>query len=244
MRSARLPVSGSIRPILRAATVCLTAFVALGPARGAEVTFAFEGEVVTVGDLLIPAGFAVGEPIEGWYAFDSELPDFEPSDPTAGRYAPLAGMFFSIGLTGDPYLGVIGSGTSDIVVYDDVPDSPILDRYIVTLRDPDGDPVEGMAPSSFALQLTDPTATAFASDALPLDPPPLSDFTVENTNTSFITLNFGIAPGTAAQVRGRVTSLTRMPEPTTASAGLAAAGVLGGALALRRRARSRSASPR
>jgi hypothetical protein len=88
---------------------------------------------------------------------------------------------------------------------------------------------------SMVLALTDnATATALASDALPLTPPNLADFNIALLNLAFIdSANPGSVASVNAQITSLRTSVVAIPEPGAILLFLAGLAALG--LALRRR---------
>lgn len=191
------------------------------------MAFEFEAHVSEVASELTGT-FSIGQSIFGRYAFDSEAVDTVSSN-DIGAYA-YDGFTFSI----DSYTG--SSSVGQIQVSDDVA-SGAFDFYRVqNLRVPGGilaDAIGAWTPIELSLQLTDSTATAFDTDALPLNPPDMADF----PDFRGFRLSFAENPdaGPVVSLRGTITSLSfsHVPEPSTGW--LLAAGLAG--LVARRRHR-------
>jgi hypothetical protein len=113
---------------------------------------------------------------------------------------------------------------NDIAVHDGPPHN---DTYIFNSEYPTALPVAGLDILNFHIALIDTDATGFMSDALPLTPLDLSEFSDQMSGVIFYDdpLNRGM--------NFQVTSLTLVPEPTTLA--LAMIGLL--CIACRRRKR-------
>jgi hypothetical protein len=124
------------------------------PVHAAPATFFFTGhvnsEAINGCGVLVNCGV-----VTGTYTFDSAAPDQNP-DPTEGLYV-VTGITFSI--DGVPFFS---SATGFI----NVANFPAVDQYGLLAT---GIAANG-SPATLSILLTDPTATAFSSDALPQSP--------------------------------------------------------------------------
>ena len=236
---ARECLPGGHRP-RRTLTALACAFASVGIASSASavpITFAFTGEVVALSNEAVDGPIAIGDPISGQFSFESSAANTS-TDPEQGAYASLLRVSFSFGVYSNGYDEPPQRITTVVVANDRAIGIPsnVRDSYLVQTQGRPGGPLlNGLELREFHFQLTDPTATAFDSLDQPLTPPPLDAFTVEDVGTSFITVGFASAGRPFSQVRGRVTSLTLVPEPGSGT--LLALGLLAAA---RRR---RTASP-
>ncbi len=194
----------------------IIAVSALGCAQASVVTFNFSGIVNGLPPEL-GANAAIGDVVSGRYSFETTTPD-SAADPQTGLYFN-AGTSFVMTVGAFTYT----SNAVDIVVSN----LAGVDIYRVTGSNVIGAPTNaGYTPSFFTLDLTDNiSASALTSDALPLTPPNLSAF-----NINQLTLTFLPPAGVQAPASGtaRLTGLTLgdTPVPTPGIAILLAAGLL------------------
>ena len=131
----------------------LLLFIAI-PAFATPVTFFFTGRVVS--DAINGCGGLVNcGVVTGTYTFDTATPDLNP-DPTEGLYA-VTNVTFSI--DGVPFF-------SSAAGFINVANFPGVDQYGLLAM---GIAANG-SPATLSILLTDPTGTAFSSDALPSNP--------------------------------------------------------------------------
>lgn len=184
------------------------------------VTYTFTGEVSLV-DAGIASEFSVGEAVTGTYTFESTTPDSDGSA-NIGSYLNAV-TAFSANIGGDYPITLDNS--SEIRVRNNNPN----DSYSVDITDPMAATVNGLDLSLFSIFVSDPDATVFASDALPVTLPELSEFETV-LNVSFFT-DGGSAP--LEELNFRLTLLQEIPEPS--SVALAAFTLTGLALTVRQR---------
>ncbi|WHZ21588.1 MAG: hypothetical protein OJF47_000700 [Nitrospira sp.] len=177
----------------------------MAPDRGhaAQVPFSFSGSVGNVlGGVFTPQGFGADGfttslPMSGGVTYNTLAIDKNVSS-TIGRYNNAVSDFsVSVGT----YVASFAPGTSFISVTNNAPGAG-SDIYTLRVNGLFGSTVNGFTPTSFQLELTDPSGTAFSSDALP-GPPSLSSFA-----TSQFRLIFGSASN---RVQGALTSLVPLP---------------------------------
>ena len=190
-------------------------FLVLGQAvtaQAAPITFEFSGSVTSVPSEL-GGTFSTGDALTGSYTFESSASDLTPLSTSQGVYdSPSGGMQVTIGTSTASSTGLrIG-----------VLDNSIgLDAYQFVSRVGFSHTLSGASVSGFDLEqlsftLLDDTQTALNSDALPLMPPNLSDF-----STSVFSLGFREASTQSLKfVNGNLTSITvpttkPVPEPST-----------------------------
>ena len=172
-------------------------------ASGVPITFYYSGLVTRVDDPhgLLDGSIVAGVPFSGSYTFESTMVDEEPNDPTYGWYRlpapPSSAMVTSIGnytFVGPSY---------EMTVDNNLPGGK--DWFGMRTGEFQS---EGFAIGGMFISVTNMDGTAFASDALPLTPPPLE---------RFVYPELGLWGGTATigtfGVFGSLSSLT--PEPQT-----------------------------
>jgi hypothetical protein len=189
-------------------SMLLWASIAVTPANAAPIpfTFTFTGEVTAVGAQLGTSTFNIGDTASGSYTFDSTTADSVKGE-TIGRYnGTISGLTLNIG----SYTATLGAGSNFI----EVRNQPTLDSY--TMNAPfSGDTVNGRTPSYFAIELADPTHTAFNDDHLPTTPPNLASFA---THTFRLVFN----GGPVATVSGVLTAIPLPAAVILFGAGLVA----------------------
>ena len=155
-------------------TICtVVALMALATsARGSFITVDYKASVVSTGPPGAPAhqvpSFAVGDSFHVTYTFDSDVTDQMPEDPTVGHYPrAVTALSFTVG----SYEGYADPGAHIQVGNDYTGQGRNVDYYnIIIFRSETlhGPAVDGWTIESLILQFSDPTHTAFTSDALPL----------------------------------------------------------------------------
>jgi hypothetical protein len=194
------------------------------PAFAAPITFDFTARIAQI-DASLSAFFSAGQIVTGSYRFESTTPDSAPNAQT--------GLYFNAGnlFTASVGANVFNAGAVDI----DISNLAAVDIYRVAGSLATGPALGNFHLDSLVLALTDnATATALASDALPLTPPNLADFNIALLNLAFID---AANPGNVASVNAQITSLrthvVAVPEPGAILLFLAGLAALG--LALRGR---------
>jgi hypothetical protein len=177
----------------------------MAPDRGhtAQIPFSFSGSVGNVfGGVFTPQGFGADGfttslPLSAGVTLNSNSTDTMASS-TIGRYNNAVSDFsVSVGT----YFASFAPGNSFISVTNNAAGGG-SDIYTLRVNGLLGSAVNGFTPTSFLLELTDPSGTAFSSDALP-GPPSLSSFA-----SSQFRLIFGTA---STRVQGALTSLVPLP---------------------------------
>lgn len=173
------------------------------PAQAASVSFNFSGSVGDVfGGVFTPQGFGAdgfttGLPASGGATINTLAADSIAAS-NVGRYNAIQDFSVSVGT----YFATYAPGNSFIRITNNSPGTG-NDIYELRVNGLFGNAVNGFTPSSFLLELTDPTGTAFSSDALPAGAPSLSSFA-----RSEFRLLFGSA---STRVQGALTSLVPLP---------------------------------
>ncbi len=178
--------------------------VAPGRSQAASISFSFSGSVGSVLDgVFTPGGFgadgfSTSLPVSGGGSYNSNSTDAN-SSVNVGRYNnPIQDFSVSVGT----HFASFAPGNSFIRVTNSAAGAG-SDIYELRVNGLLGSAVNGYTPTSFLLELTDPTGTAFSSDALPSGPPSLSSFA-----SSQFRLIFGSA---STRVQGALTSLVPLP---------------------------------
>lgn len=179
--------------------------VLLAPDRGqaASISFNFSGSVGDVfGGVFTPQGFGADGfttalPMSGGASINSLATDSNAAS-NVGRYNAIQDFSVSIGT----YFASYAPGNSFIRITNSAAGAG-SDIYELRVNGLFGSAVNGFTPSSFLLELTDPSGTAFSSDALPTGAPSLSSFA-----RSEFRLLFGSA---STRVQGALTSLVPLP---------------------------------
>jgi hypothetical protein len=178
----------------------------MAPDRGqaASVSFNFSGSVGDVfGGVFTPQGFGADGfttslPMSGGASFNTNATDTIPGS-NIGRYNNTIQDFsVSVGT----YFASFAPGNSFVRVTNSAAGAG-NDIYELRVNGLLGSAVNGFQPTSFLLELTDPTGTAFSNDSLPTAPPSLSSFA-----RSEFRLLFGSA---STRVQGALTSLVPLP---------------------------------
>ncbi|MBS0171108.1 MAG: hypothetical protein JSR62_12200 [Nitrospira sp.] len=171
--------------------------------RAASISFNFTGSVGDVfGGVFTPRGFGADGfttslPVSGGATINSLATDSNAAS-NIGRYNPIQDFSVSVGT----YFATYAPGNSFVRVTNSAPGAG-SDIYELRINGLLGDAVNGFKPTNFILELTDPTGTAFSSDALPAGAPSLSSFA-----RSEFRLLFGAA---STRVQGALTSLVPLP---------------------------------
>jgi hypothetical protein len=172
--------------------------------QAASISFNFSGSVGNVfGGVFTPQGFGADGfttslPVSGGGTYNSNSTDAN-SNPNIGRYNnPIQDFSLSVGT----YVASFAPGNSFIRVTNSAAGTG-SDIYELRVNGLLGNAVNGYTPTSFLLELTDPSGTAFSNAALPSGPPSLSSFA-----TSQFRLIFGSA---STRVQGALTSLVPLP---------------------------------
>ena len=173
-------------------------------ARAASIPFSFTGSVGNVfGGVYTPQGFGADGfttslPMSAGVNFNSNSTD-TIAGTNIGNYRNAVQDFsVSIGT----YFASFAPGNSFIRVTNSAPGAG-SDIYQLRVNGLLGSAVNGLQATSFLFTLTDPSGTAFSSDALPTAPPSLSSFA-----DSQFRLIFGAA---STRVQGALTSLVPLP---------------------------------
>lgn len=168
----------------------------------ASISFGFSGSVSDVlGGVFTQNGagangFSSSLPMSGSFTFNSTTADTNGSANT-GRYN---GTIQNLTVTVGNYTATYNPGTSFIRV---VNNPGVGSIYHVEVNGLSGPLVNGRAPSSFEINLENPTGTAFTNDHLPTTPPSLSSFSRNQWR-----LIFG---ATGHRVQGALSSLVPLP---------------------------------
>jgi hypothetical protein len=173
-------------------------------AQAAQIPFSFSGTVGSVfGGVFTPQGFGADGfttalPVSGGVTYNSNSTD-TIAGAHIGRYNNAVQDFsVSVGT----YFASFAPGNSFIRVTNAAPGAG-SDIYEMRVNGLLGSAVNGYSPTSFLLELTDPSGTAFSSDKLPSGPPSLASFA-----SSEFRLIFGAA---STRVQGALTSLVPLP---------------------------------
>src|SRR3954471_20458305 len=196
------------------------------PSSATTIKFAFAGYVTDVSALdpnsPFPQPVEFGTPFSGTYTFDSGSPDLIPGDPQTGTYSSSGGVFgMTLSLAGVD----LAYGGVFVSVGNDYPGPQ--DQYFASyFENPTPDKPTGV---ELSVRLLDFTGLALSNDGLPLDAPNLAAF---QFNTLFFTDSFLEADGVTidqVELGGQITSLTTVPEPSSAFllfTGLAVVGLI------------------
>lgn len=171
--------------------------------QAASVSFDFSGSVGDVfGRVFTPQGFGhdgftTALPVSGGASFNTLATDTRPSSNLGLYNNPVQDFSVSVGT----YFATFAPGSSAISITNRAPGAG-NDVYQMRVNGLLGDQVNGYSPSSFLLELTDPSGTAFSSDSLQ-GPPSLSSFARSEFRLLFGSVN--------RRVQGALTSLVPLP---------------------------------
>lgn len=177
----------------------------MAPDRGqaAPISFNFSGSVGDVfGGVFTPQGFgadgfSTALPMSGGATINTLATDSNAAS-NIGRYNAIQDLSVSIGT----YFATYAPGSSFIRITNSAPGAG-SDIYELRVNGLLGSAVNGLTPSAFSLELTDPSGTVFSNDSLPTGAPSLSSFA-----RSEFRLLFGSA---STRVQGALTSLVPLP---------------------------------
>ncbi len=211
-----------IAMLMVATTVTLVSSITSNPVSAEIVQYTYAGEItsITFNQNNVLGDLQIGDAFDGVFEFDLSVPDVFPDNRTTGSYDQDGLMTVNL-----PAISLDYSGHLFIFVHNDHPGVP-GDQFGIGADNSFGD----FNVSAFGVQLTDSTASAFDSDALPslLQLP-------EFDGTLFRLSGFRISTLDSFQVRGALTSLILVPAPSTVIVALA---LFGGAGLRRCRRRS------
>lgn len=181
------------------ASLLLLASIVITPANAASITFNFTGIVTGVGAQLGTTGDTTfsGQTLSGSYTFNSAT-----AGVGGGTIMTYNGTISNLVVNIGSYSATLGAGVPNFI---QVTNLPTLDSY--TMQAPfTGSTVNGRTPQYFAIELADPTHTAFTNVLLPTTPPNLGAFATKDFRLVF-------NGGPVATVSGVLTSLTAVPLP-------------------------------
>ncbi len=144
-------------------------------------------------------GFGSALPVSGSFTYNSSTPDVLPGDPMWGLYAnPIQNMTVKVG----NYTATFSPGSSVMQV---INNPGLGDTFKVTLNGFTSSPatVNGLTPTTFEMELVNPSGNVFANDHLPTTPPSLSSFASNQWRLVF--------SGVGNRVQGALTSLVPLP---------------------------------
>ena len=200
--------------VMVATAVTLVSSITSKRAAAEIVQYTYTGEItsITLNQNNVLGDLQIGDPFDGIFEFDLSVPDGHPSDPNRGSYDQDGVMTVTL-----PAISLGYSGHLFIGVQNDHPGVP-GDRFGIGADNSFGD----FNVSNFGITLTDSTASAFDSDALPSFLQ-LLDF----DGTEFRLSGFRISTSDSFSVKGALTSLILVPAPSTAIVTLALFGGAG-----------------
>lgn len=182
--------------------ICAMIAVSVAPSHAAIVTFSFKGSVSDViGGVFTSGGagsngFSSSLPLSGSFTFDPATSDVMPSSNWGLYVNPVQNMTLKIG----NYTATLPPGASVVQVFNNPGQG---DRFLLTLNGFSGNTVNGLTPTSFELELTNPSGSVFSNDHLPTGPPSLSSFASNQWRLVF--------SGIGNRVQGALTSLVPLP---------------------------------
>jgi hypothetical protein len=193
-----------LRPVLAATLLLVSLGLLLAVSDVAEaepISFRFVG-TVTRSTGSFENQFDVGDPVLGFYTFESTQPDLD-SDPQLGHYSAAVRQWrFAVGST---LFELNPVGVNVISVGNDTPDGDFYQLFADLV------PALGFSDLRANWLFRDPSGQALSSDALPLVPPPLSAFAFESAQV----FSNGLAGNSVSL---EISSLTRvaerLPEPS------------------------------
>lgn len=168
------------------------------PARGTPVTWSFKGEITSVTDFanVLGGAVSVGTTFFGSLTFESSTPDSNPDPSFSSFQSALIDFSGSVG--GIPFGGPI-LGVDSINIANGLPTVSSDTFNLFSSVDIAGQTL------NVILNLTDSNGLAISTDALPVDPPDLSQF-------DSVTLRF-MQQLLDLDLKGDITLLT--PDPGT-----------------------------
>jgi len=208
--------------VMVATTVISVSSITSKRASAEIVQYTYTGEItsITFNQNNVLGDLQIGDAFDGVFEFDLSVPDVFPDNPTTGSYDQDGVMNVNL-----PAISLDYSGHLFIWVHNDTTALP-GDQFGIAADNSFGD----FNVSFFGVTLTDTTALAFDSDALP-SLLQLLDF----DGTVFRLSGHRISTFDSFQVKGALTSLILVPAPSTVIVALA---LFGGAGLRRCRRRS------
>ena len=197
-----------LRVLIRTVGLTVGTFCALIVAPSSEaanIPFNFSGSVAEVHGGVFTSGgsgvngFGSALPVSGSFTYNSSTPDVLPGDPMWGLYAnPIQNMTVKVG----NYTTTFSPGSSVMQV---INNPGLGDTFKVTLNGFTSSPatVNGLTPTTFEMELVNPSGNVFANDHLPTTPPSLSSFASNQWRLVF--------SGVGTRVQGALTSLVPLP---------------------------------
>ncbi len=216
----------------RAACAALVAALCVwsSAANAAPITVAFDGVISSQGSFVDDSGtFAPGDPISGFWTFDSATPDGDPA-PSRGEYAQSGAPAFQIDIGAHTF----NANTATVQILNDhALGIGTIDAYDV-LSAPASSTLPGLVVQQMQITLRDTAAPldAVTSDALPLTAPDPGSFDQQGQAAGQIT---GFFPDGQLFMNLEIRSTRIVPEPSGGLlAGMGSAALLS---ATRRRTR-------
>jgi hypothetical protein len=177
--------------------------VAAAPVSAAPITFSFSGSVTAISPQLTST-FAVGDAMSGTFVFDP-----------AATFTACSGVCGNFNSALQTLSVTIGSYTLSGTAFETLYNSSTQDYYEISALLPAGAPVNGLPPSSFALELTDPSATALSTHST-LVAPVLANYAERNFALLFEdSFHRLIGVGGTITSLSAVTTPPSVPEPTS-----------------------------
>lgn len=190
---------------LAVTALCTLLVLGVAPGNAANVQFHFSGSVAEVHGGVFTAGgtgsngFGSSLPLSGSFTFNSATPDVLPADPSWGLYVnPVQNMNLQIG----NYTATFSPGSS---VMQMINNPGLGNTFKLTLNGFTSTPamINGLAPTTFEMELINPNGNVFTNDHLPTTPPSLSSFASNQWRLVF--------SGVGNRVQGALTSLVPLP---------------------------------
>ncbi len=182
-------------PWLCAALICA------GASHATVIPYEASGTVSSVGGSI--TSVSAGNAYSITFMIDDSISDGNPN-PLGGSYS---GAVTSYSFTVGAYAA---AGSTDLQIHDGLTANG--DQILVDDSSPGGPLLDGLAPNVFNLvRLSDFTATALSSDAIP--PPSTVGFP---SNPSWTSTYFYLAFGASSFVSGTLTQVQVVPEPSSA----------------------------
>jgi len=175
------------------------------PSNAANVSFNFSGSVAEVHGGVFTSGgsgvngFGSSLPVTGSFTFNSAAPDVLPGDGSWGLYPnPIQNMSVKVG----NYTATFSPGSSVMQV---INNPGLGDTFKITLNGFTSNPatVNGLTPTTFEMELVNPSGNVFTNDHIPTTPPSLSSFASNQWRLVF--------SGVGNRVQGALTSLVPLP---------------------------------